>query len=665
MRSEVDDMIGADDRDQRALGVGLAIAGLVVVVLLVALASVVVVDSEWDAARTRAASVAEQAAVAVGSGVAGVVAALEDATHEKEVEVGQVAEGGGALPDGEPPADDEVEIVVIDGPGLQSAPDDGSLVADPAVQDAMARAGDSGEMVLSAPTAGEPVRVVLVRAVYSPRSELLTSVGERRRALVALVLGVVDAASFLPAESGEELQIADGDAVLAGAPSDPAASTTATVPVLDRRWRVTTTVDRPELGSVWLLVAMGGIATVLLLVAARIWQRNLARHQHEAAAAKEHASAVLTYAGVMQESHDLGQVVPALAVQLSDRLGLAGISFSVAGSGGSLREIFVHGDPPDRTVGARSAVPRSASAGETVGLHLRRAERSIGLLRIRCGRPLGPSEFDQVRIAGELVTSTVVTSRSLEQQQDAVERLRTLDELKTAFLGTASHELRTPVTAISGFAFMLSDRWESLSPDNRRMFADRIASNARVLESLVQDLLDFARLERGELTMVLETVDLAVVTNRVLDRLAPVWSSHTVERSIAAGSYVHGDVAGLERIVTNLVSNAVKFSPSGSTVLVEVHGDEQVQLVVEDEGPGVPAAEQDRIFVRFFRGEGDAVMRTNGVGIGLSVVQDYITQMGGRVRVENGARGGARFVIELDRRPAPTRQEQEDSDVTA
>ena len=637
--------------ERTALAAVLTAAGLAAIVVLVSLAAVLVSDSRWDAARVRASARAEQAAVQIGARVADAVAAMEAGR-------GETAE---LIP---PDGMASVAVVDVDGNVRSGGQDAAALVADPAVRVAQSRARDSGELVLSAPTATDPPMGVLIRAEY--RGDGGESTAERREQVSGYVFGILDTEAMIPPDQDSTLGVSDGGAVLAGSVADTDAAT-ATVPVLDRRWQVLSPVASPSSAPMWFLAAAALAATVLLTFAARIWRGTFERSLVQAIDAREQAAAVLTYAGVMQESHELGEVVPALAVQLSDRLGLAGISFSVAGTGGRLREIFVHGDPPDRATAPRTAVPRSAGRDETVALHLRRAERSIGVLRIRCGRPLGPGEFDQVRIAGELVTSTVVTSRSLEQQQDAVDRLRTLDELKTAFLGTASHELRTPVTAISGFATMLSERWDTLSDESRRMFADRIASNARVLETLVQDLLDFARLERGDLALVLESVDVAVVTERVLDRLEPVWSSHTVERSITAESFVQGDVAALERVVTNLLSNAVKFSPSGSVVVVRVeHDDDAVRLVVEDEGPGVPAGERDRIFVRFFRGEGDAIMRTTGVGIGLSVVQDYVTRMGGRIEVERGARGGARFVIELgrsDRSPERGRQE-EDSDVT-
>ena len=646
----VEDRISGRGSERAVLGALLTAAGLAVVAVLVVGAAILVSDSRWDEARVRASARAEQAAVQIGGLVASAVAEVE-----------ALSRAGSSEP---VPPHGLASVVPVGADGVPGSDEPGldGVVDDPAVRVALARARDSGGLVLSAPTATDPPVSVLVRATY--RGDGGESAAARRTQLDGYVLGVLDTAALLPRDEPGALWLSDGGTVLVGPVDDDHEAVTAVVPVLDRRWEVASPVRPPSTAPLWGIAAAGLLATLLLASAASIWRTSFERTRSRAADSREQAAAVLTYAGVVQESHELGEVVPALAVELTDRLGLAGVSFSVA-AGGRLREIFVHGDPPDRSAAPRTAVPRSAETGETVALHLRRAERSIGVLRVRCGRPLGPNEFDQVRIAGELVTSTVVTSRSLEQQQDAVDRLRTLDELKTAFLGTASHELRTPVTAISGFSTMLSDRWVTLSEENRRMFADRIASNARVLDSLVQDLLDFARLERGDLSLVLESVDLAVVTDRVLDRLTPVWESHRVARSIDPGAIVWGDVAALERVVTNLLSNAVKFSPAGTTVVVRVEAGDRVRLVVEDEGPGVPAGERDRIFVRFFRGEGDAVMRTTGVGIGLSVVQDYIARMGGRIEVESTASGGARFVIELER-PDPSRQAQEEgTDVTA
>ena len=627
----------------------LTVAGAVAIVLLAAVSAVFVWDSNRELEHVRAEARAEQAAVRVRSGFGEVVVAIEAASRDRS-----------ALP----AESDVLTILRLSASGrlLEDRPELERIVGDPAVDVALARARDTGALVVSAPT-GDPQPVtVLVRTFYRTGTDAPTTTAERRRSVAGHLLGVVRG-DALVGEDAEGLQLRDGTAVLGGDRGDPGASVTAAVPVLERRWEVSSAIRGTSILPVLVVLGLGALACLLFVLAGSHWRSLLQRTRDQAARADEQAAAVLTYAGVVQESHDLGEVVPALAVQLADRLDLDGVSFSVTGVGGGLREVFVHGTAPDRSVVPGPVVPSTAEAGETVAIHLRRAERSIGVLRVVCSRRLGPHELDQMRVAAELVTSTVVASRSLEQQQDAVDRLRTLDELKTAFLGTASHELRTPVTAIAGFATMLSLRWEDLAEDERRTFADRISANARVLESLVQDLLDFARLERGELRLVLDRVDLSVVTERVLERLEPVWATHEIAREIAPEAIVGGDVAALERIVTNLVSNAVKFSPAGSTVVVRVESSDPVRLVVEDQGPGVPAGDRDRIFVRFFRGEGDAVVRTNGVGIGLSVVRDYVDQMGGRVLVESAPAGGARFVVELARADREDRHELEGSDV--
>ena len=608
------------------------VLGLALVVCLGAVSALLVRDSGWETARAQAeADAAETAAVVTSRAVEAIVAVEAAAVDPRSTRSPYVSVG------------------TVDDAGTPSGIS-AETMRDPSVRTALARARDTASLVMSAPTATEPT-VVVARPLYR-RSDgvgLLPPSGsttDRREQLAGYVVGVIDVQALLPEGAGGH-RVIDGQTVLAGSDTD-GSTASESFTVFGRRWDATAPVERPPTDGLLLVLGLTVAAALAVVFAARSWRHAVQDRADAATQARHQAEAVITYAGVVQESHDLGEVIPAVAVQLSDRLDLAGVSVSVAIGDGRNREIFVFGDSPDRAVEPSHVLPRSVASGQTVAVHLRRAERSIGVLRARCGRDLHTADLDQLRIAAELMTSTVVASRSLEQQQDAVDRLRALDELKTAFLGTASHELRTPVTAISGFAYMLSERWDTLSEQDRRVFADRIASNSRTLDALVQDLLDFARLERGSLQLMLEHVDLAVIAHRVLDRLAPVWSDHHIEREIAPESIIVGDVPALERVITNLVSNAVKFSPPDSTVTVRVERGDQVRLVVDDQGPGVPAVERERIFVRFFRGVGEAVLRTSGVGIGLSVVKDFVAQMGGEIDVEDNPTGGARFVVCFD-----------------
>ena len=637
---------GAGSGPRADAPVVVTILGLVLVVGLGAVSALLVWDAAWEASRAEAEADAARTATEIATRVADAVEEVEAAAVRRR-----------AVPSG------DVSVDVF-APGDQPNVVAPEVIQDQNVRTALARARDTATMVMSSPTRTEPASVVIVRPLYRRADgdgffvSRDDSTAERRELLTRYAVGVVHVDRLLP-EDGADHRVTDGETVLAG-PSSGTFSAAQDVRMFDRRWEVTAPLTRPANDGLLLVVGLTAAAALAVALAFRSWGRAVIDQAEAALRARHQADAVITYAGVVQESHDLGEVIPAVAVQLSDRLDLGGVSVSVAIGDGRSREIFVFGEAPDRTVDPAHSLPTTVVGGDTVAVHLRRAERSIGVLRVRCGRDLDPADLDQLRIAAELMTSTVVASRSLEQQQDAVDRLRALDELKTAFLGTASHELRTPVTAISGFAFMLSERWDTLSDQDRKVFADRIASNSRTLDALVQDLLDFARLERGSMQLVLEQVDLAAVADRVLDRLSPVWPDHVIERHIEPETLIVGDVPAIERVITNLVSNAVKFSPAGSTVAVRVEGGDRVRLVVDDQGPGVPALERERIFVRFFRGVGEAVLRTSGVGIGLSVVKDFVSQMGGQIDVEDNPTGGARFVVSFEPVEAPMTREERD-----
>jgi signal transduction histidine kinase len=225
-----------------------------------------------------------------------------------------------------------------------------------------------------------------------------------------------------------------------------------------------------------------------------------------------------------------------------------------------------------------------------------------------------------------------------------------LDALKTVFLGTASHELRTPATAISGFASLLTTSWERFDEDQRRDFVERIAANARSLSAVVQDLLDFSLLDRGTVSVTIEPVDLGDVVRSVVGRLAPMFTDHEITVTVEPAPEVAADANGLERIVTNLLTNAVKFSPTGTTVSVAVgpaDGGYGAEVSVSDEGPGIPPEEREQVFTRFYRGTGEAVIQTRGVGIGLSVVAELVARLRGEVQIDDAPGGGARFTVRL------------------
>lgn len=226
-------------------------------------------------------------------------------------------------------------------------------------------------------------------------------------------------------------------------------------------------------------------------------------------------------------------------------------------------------------------------------------------------------------------------------------RLRELDQMKTVFLATASHELRTPVAVITGFSELLSGMAESASQEEVREFADTILTNARQLDALTEELLDLTHIDLAGAPEPDAVIDLGSVVENALETHPHLTTDHELQLDLPTGpTPVNASEKALERILVNLVGNAAKYSPAGTTITVSVRRDEDdVLLVVDDQGPGVPPELREQIFARFFRGTGDEVTRTRGTGVGLAIVAEYAAKMAAKVRVVAAPGGGARFEV--------------------
>jgi signal transduction histidine kinase len=290
---------------------------------------------------------------------------------------------------------------------------------------------------------------------------------------------------------------------------------------------------------------------------------------------------------------------------------------------------------------------REVAAGDTLAVVLSRGGRVVATLRVTAGRDLGPDDVRTLVAAGDVLTSALANAELFSQQVELIARMRTVDELKTVFLATASHELRTPVVALAGYANLLHSGWDDLAPQVARGYAERVDSIAQRLHVLVEDILDFSRLQSGSGPGAVATIlDLAETVERVLDEQAELAPDHHVVHEPGPGLRVSGSRQAVERVVTNLVGNAAKYSDAGGTIRVltrEVDG--HAELVVEDEGPGIPADQREQVFSPFYRGSGDEVVRTRGAGLGLAIVAEFAASMGGHVRVDEASGGGASFVV--------------------
>jgi PAS domain S-box-containing protein len=218
------------------------------------------------------------------------------------------------------------------------------------------------------------------------------------------------------------------------------------------------------------------------------------------------------------------------------------------------------------------------------------------------------------------------------------ERLRELDRLKDEFIALVSHELRTPLTSIHGYLELLLDGGAGdLSQDQER-FLSVVERNSKRLMQLVGDLLFMAQVEAGKLALDLEEVQLRELVGECLEGARPIADDRGIElvAEIEETPSMLGDRSRLSQVLDNLISNALKFTPSSGRVSVRISsaGDEVV-VEVEDTGVGIPSGEQDRLFERFFRSSTASEQAIPGTGLGLTIAKAIVERHEGSIAIES------------------------------
>jgi signal transduction histidine kinase len=237
--------------------------------------------------------------------------------------------------------------------------------------------------------------------------------------------------------------------------------------------------------------------------------------------------------------------------------------------------------------------------------------------------------------------------RALSEQN---KRLRELDRLKDEFLSLVSHELRTPLTSIRGYLDLVLDgEAGELNPEQRR-FLDAVERNSGRLLRLVGDLLFVAQADAGRLSLERGSVDLSELAAHCVEEAAPAATEKSVSLVLLAEPVpsLVGDRGRLAQVLDNLVSNALKFTPEGGSVQVRTRaGGNQVVLEVEDSGIGIPAADQPRLFERFFRSAVAEDQAIPGTGLGLAIVKAIVEAHSGEISISSREGVGTTFRVEL------------------
>jgi signal transduction histidine kinase len=278
---------------------------------------------------------------------------------------------------------------------------------------------------------------------------------------------------------------------------------------------------------------------------------------------------------------------------------------------------------------------------------LRAGEVIIGILHERSAETL---DRERLLLLGRLADqiSLVVQASSLRiQQQETLQRLKELDEMKSDFVAITSHELRTPLSAIRGFVDSLSRRMDQLSPEETKEFLDIIRSQTDRLIRLVEDLLLASRIEAGRLTLVPEAMPTAALLTHVRQGLGEAADRvEVVDDGMPQELVVDGQ--RLTQILTNLLANAVRYAPVGTPVLLG--GAERspgtVTFTVADRGPGIAPEEQERIFERFHQSESSS-SHAEGAGLGLYIAKQLTEAMGGWISVTSTPGEGATFAVTI------------------
>jgi PAS domain S-box-containing protein len=254
------------------------------------------------------------------------------------------------------------------------------------------------------------------------------------------------------------------------------------------------------------------------------------------------------------------------------------------------------------------------------------------------------AEAERARLAEE-------NARLYADEQRARAEAETAVRLRDEFLSVASHELKTPLTALLGNAQLLQRRAEregSLGERDRQTLG-AIVEQIKRLNRMMAELLDVTQLAARRITLERRPLDLCELARRVVEELRPTQAPHRLDLELpAAPAPLLGDELRLAQVVTNLVQNACKYSPAGGVVAIRVEaGAGQVRLTVADQGIGIPQAELPRLFERYYRAPNAGLARIPGMGIGLYVVREIVELHGGSVTAASVEGQGSTFTVTL------------------
>lgn len=268
------------------------------------------------------------------------------------------------------------------------------------------------------------------------------------------------------------------------------------------------------------------------------------------------------------------------------------------------------------------------------------------------GRLAGGDRSARVEVGGLSETATLGAAFNEMAEELEIEEGRRdeLDRLKDEFVLTASHELRSPLTSVQGFAELLMLDRDSLTPRQAET-VEIILDNCRHLVRLLNDLLDLARSDAGRLAIRPQPTEVAPLIEDVARtmRAQTEAAGQTLAEDVQPGlPPINVEPARIRQILMNLLTNAHEYSPEGASIGISARADgAEVEIAVSDNGPGIPAEQLDRIFERFTRGDAGLTQRVGGTGLGLAISKSLVELHGGSIAAESTPGQGATFRLRL------------------
>jgi PAS domain S-box-containing protein len=313
----------------------------------------------------------------------------------------------------------------------------------------------------------------------------------------------------------------------------------------------------------------------------------------------------------------------------------------------------MYGYEPDELIGSDVAAlyedrPDQSQVESFLKAVQRRRKGDVGMVQEFSGRRKDGSTFpadvavSPVHLADRLRYVAVI--------RDVTER-KQVDQMKTEFVSTVSHELRTPLTSISGSLGLLKGGAAGELPERAMRLITIAHSNSERLVRLINDILDIEKIESGKMNFALQPVELGAALEQAIDAnrgFADNLGVQLVLEPALAPAVTLADSDRLMQVITNLLSNAAKFSPPGEavTIALATHGDRH-RITIADRGPGIPDEFKGRIFSKFAQADASDTRAQGGTGLGLSIVREIVTRMGGSVGFEARDGGGTIFHVDL------------------